>query len=40
VITVFALGQPSGLSKGFSADDVSALPVLGQGTLTGRYARQ
>jgi hypothetical protein len=40
VITVYALGQPSGLSKGFTAGDVSALPVLGQGTLTGRYARQ
>ncbi|MGN6868243.1 MAG: YbhB/YbcL family Raf kinase inhibitor-like protein [Solirubrobacteraceae bacterium] len=40
VITVYALGQPSGLRKGFSADDVSALPVLGQGTLTGLYARR
>jgi Raf kinase inhibitor-like YbhB/YbcL family protein len=40
VITVYALGQRSGLSRGFSADDVSALPVLGQGTLTGRYARR
>jgi Raf kinase inhibitor-like YbhB/YbcL family protein len=40
VITVYALGQPSGLRKGFSADDVSGLPVLGQGTLTGLYARR
>ncbi|HET6870410.1 MAG TPA: YbhB/YbcL family Raf kinase inhibitor-like protein [Solirubrobacteraceae bacterium] len=40
VITVYALGQPSRLRKGFSADDVSGLPVLGQGTLTGRYAKQ
>lgn len=40
VITVYALGQPSGLRKGFSADDVTGLPVLGQGTLTGLYARQ
>jgi Raf kinase inhibitor-like YbhB/YbcL family protein len=40
VITVYALGQPSGLGKGFSADDVSALLVLGQGTLTGLYARR
>jgi hypothetical protein len=40
VITVYALGQPSGLRKGFSADDMSALPVLGQGTLTGLYARR
>jgi Raf kinase inhibitor-like YbhB/YbcL family protein len=40
VITVYALGQPSGLRNGFSADDVSALPVLGQGILTGRYARR
>lgn len=40
VITVYALGQPSGLRKGFSADDVSGLPVLGQGTLTGRFGRR
>jgi len=40
VITVYALGQSSGLGKGFSADDVSALPVLGQGTLTGLYGRR
>ncbi|HKO29251.1 MAG TPA: YbhB/YbcL family Raf kinase inhibitor-like protein [Solirubrobacteraceae bacterium] len=40
VITVYALGQPSGLSKGFSAGDVEGLPVLGQGTLTGLYARR
>jgi hypothetical protein len=40
VITVFALGQSSGLKRGFSADDVNALPVLGQGTLTGLYARR
>jgi len=40
VITVFALGQASGLKRGFGAEDVSALPVLGQGTLTGLYARR
>jgi Raf kinase inhibitor-like YbhB/YbcL family protein len=40
VITVYALGASSGLRKGFSADEVSGLPVLGQGTLTGRYARR
>ena len=40
VITVYALGQPSGLGKGFSAEEVSGLPVLGQGHLTGLYARQ
>lgn len=40
VITVYALGQPSGLQRGFGADDVSALPVLGQGMLTGIYARR
>jgi Raf kinase inhibitor-like YbhB/YbcL family protein len=40
VITVYALGQPSGLRKGFSASDVEGLPVLGQGTLTGLYARR
>jgi hypothetical protein len=40
VITVFALGQASGLKPGFGADDVSALAVLGQGSLTGLYARR
>lgn len=40
VITVYALGQSSGLRKGFSADAVNALAVLGQGTLTGLYARR
>jgi Raf kinase inhibitor-like YbhB/YbcL family protein len=40
VITVYALGQTSGLKRGFSADDVSTLPVVGQGTLTGVYARR
>jgi Raf kinase inhibitor-like YbhB/YbcL family protein len=40
VITVYALGQTSGLHIGFSADDVSGLAVLGQGTLTGLYARR
>jgi Raf kinase inhibitor-like YbhB/YbcL family protein len=39
VITVYALGQPSGLSNGFSAGEVATVPVLAQGTLTGRYAR-
>jgi Raf kinase inhibitor-like YbhB/YbcL family protein len=38
-LTVYALAQPSGLKHGFSAGDVAALPILGQGTLTGRYAR-
>jgi hypothetical protein len=40
VITVYALGQSSGLKRGFGADDVSMLPVLGRGTLTGLYARR
>jgi Raf kinase inhibitor-like YbhB/YbcL family protein len=40
VITVYALGRSSGLHIGFSANDVSGLPVLGQGTLTGLYARR
>lgn len=40
VITAYALAQPSGLKSGFTGDDVSALPVLGQGTLTGLYARR
>jgi Raf kinase inhibitor-like YbhB/YbcL family protein len=40
VITVYALGQASGLRKGFSAGEVEGLPVLGQGTLTGLYARR
>jgi Raf kinase inhibitor-like YbhB/YbcL family protein len=40
VITVYALGGSSGLRKGFSADEVSGLPVLAQGTLTGHYARR
>jgi Raf kinase inhibitor-like YbhB/YbcL family protein len=40
VITVDALGQSSGLRKGFSASDVDGLTVLGQGTLTGLYARR
>jgi len=39
-ITVDALGQSSGLRKGFSAGDVEGLPVLGEGTLTGLYARR
>jgi Raf kinase inhibitor-like YbhB/YbcL family protein len=39
VITVYALGQPSGLKHGFTAGDVSALPILAQGTLTGTYTR-
>lgn len=39
VITAYALGQASRLHIGFSADDVSGLPVLAQGTLTGLYAR-
>lgn len=40
VITLYALGQSSGLRKGFSAGGVEGLPVLGQGTLTGLYARR
>ena len=39
-ITVYALGQPSGLKQGFSADQLSGLPILDQGTLTGTYARR
>jgi hypothetical protein len=39
VITVYALGQPAGLSKAFSPGDVATLPVLAQGMLSGRYAR-
>lgn len=39
VITVYALGQASGLRKGFSAGDVEGLPVLGEGMLTGLYGR-
>jgi Raf kinase inhibitor-like YbhB/YbcL family protein len=39
-ITVYALGQPSGLTPGFDAGAVSSLPALGQGTLIGIYARR
>lgn len=39
VITVYALGQPSRLTQGFSASDM-VLPVLAQGMLTGVYARR
>jgi Raf kinase inhibitor-like YbhB/YbcL family protein len=39
-ISVYALGRPSGLTQGFSADAVSSLPVLGQGALVGTYARR
>lgn len=38
-ITVYALGQPSGLKQGFSAGEVGVLPILGQGTLPGTYGR-
>jgi Raf kinase inhibitor-like YbhB/YbcL family protein len=38
-ITVDALGQSSGLTQGFSAEQVSTLAVIGQGTLVGTYAR-
>ncbi len=38
-ITVDALGQPSGLTRGFTVDQVSTLAVIGQGTLIGTYAR-
>ena len=40
VVTVYALGQPSGLKRGFSADDVTDLPVLTYGIHTGVYARR
>ena len=40
VITVYALGQPSGLTRGFTSADVSGQPLLGQGTMTGLYARR
>jgi Raf kinase inhibitor-like YbhB/YbcL family protein len=39
-ITVYALGQPSGLTQGFDAGAVSSLRALGQGTLIGTYARR
>jgi phosphatidylethanolamine-binding protein (PEBP) family uncharacterized protein len=39
-ITVYALGQLSGLSQGFSDGAVAGLPVLGQATLIGTYARR
>jgi Raf kinase inhibitor-like YbhB/YbcL family protein len=39
-ITVYALGRPSMLKSGFSADAVSRLPVLATGSLTGRYGRR
>lgn len=39
-ITVYALAQPSGLKQGFSVGDLRGLPILGQGTLTGLYARR
>lgn len=38
-ITVDALGQSSGLTQGFSAEQVSSLAVIGEGTLVGTYAR-
>lgn len=38
-ITVYALGQPSGLKQGFTAGEVATLPILAQGTLSGAYAR-
>jgi Raf kinase inhibitor-like YbhB/YbcL family protein len=38
-ITVYALGQSSGLKQGFSAGDASASPILAQATLTGTYRR-
>jgi Raf kinase inhibitor-like YbhB/YbcL family protein len=38
-ITVYALGQPSGLKRGFSAGEVTGLPILAQATLTGTYGR-
>jgi hypothetical protein len=40
VITVYALGQPSGLKRGFTGDDVAGLPVVAEGTLIGLYARR
>jgi Raf kinase inhibitor-like YbhB/YbcL family protein len=39
-ITVYALGQPSGLRHGFSAGEVGALPILAQAKITGIYARR
>lgn len=38
-ITVYALADSSGLKQGFSAGEAGTLPILGQGTLTGTYAR-
>ena len=40
VITVYALAHPSELKRGFGAEDVSAVPALAEGTLTGLYARR
>jgi Raf kinase inhibitor-like YbhB/YbcL family protein len=40
VVTVYALGRPSSLKSGFSADALTALPALAKGTLTGVYARR
>jgi Raf kinase inhibitor-like YbhB/YbcL family protein len=39
-ITVYALGQPSRLSTGFSAGTLGKLDVLALGTLSGTYARR
>ena len=39
-ITVYALGRPSRLTSGFSADAVARLPVLAKGSLTGLYRRR
>ena len=39
-ITVYALGQPSMLKIGFSANAVTTLRVLATGHLSGVYARR
>jgi Raf kinase inhibitor-like YbhB/YbcL family protein len=39
-IKVYALGQPSGLSSGFSGTALGNLDVLALGTFTGIYARR
>lgn len=39
-LTVYALGRPSMLKTGFSADAVAALPALANGSLVGLYGRR
>jgi Raf kinase inhibitor-like YbhB/YbcL family protein len=39
-ITVYALGRPSMLGSGFSADAAARLPALATGSLTGLFGRR